>query len=281
VIKQHLVLIISVMAVIAALYHPFASSQIDNGNQQVQDEKAPADARDPHAYAYGYTLTAGPYAQSGSRRLKLADESAFRAILGDRVEYSNDSDNVVYDLQGWYGSTYDRFVAKAEGDIPNGRFLESQTHLLWGQATSPYFDTQIGARFDQYDDGQNRQWLAFGLQGLAPYWFELDITAYLGQGGRTAVSMESEYDLLLTQKLILQPRVEMTWNGKSDSANDLGSGLSDLSIGLRLHYELSRQLAQYMGVEWSDNYGDTADYVKMEGGETSDIRLVAGTRFWF
>jgi copper resistance protein B len=256
-------------------------AQMDHGDMQMQGGSAPADARDPHAYSDGNTLTEGPYSQAGPRQLKLMDEHTFWAVLGDRFEYQESSESTVYDLQGWYGTTYNRFVIKAEGDIADGSLEESSTDLLWGNALNPYFDTQLGVRIDQYDEGKDRQWLALGVQGLAPYWFELDVSAYVADGGRTAITAEAEYELLLTQRLILQPRAELNMYGKDDPDNGLGSGLSDLALGLRLRYEFSRQFAPYIGVEWTDTYGDTADYRREAGNKTSDTQFIAGLRFWF
>jgi copper resistance protein B len=276
----------TLVVIVGALQVNTALAQMDHGPEhqdmgQMQGGSAPADARDPHAYSDGYTLTEGPYAQPGPRQLKLADEHAFWSVLGDRLEYQEDSDSTVYDIQAWYGTTYNRFVIKAEGDIADGTLEESSTELLWGHALNAYFDTQLGVRLDQYDEGKGRQWLAFGVQGLAPYWFELDVTAYVGDDGRTALSAEAEYELLLTQRLILQPRAELNLYGKDDAENGLGSGLSDLAVGLRLRYEFSRQFAPYIGVEWTDTYGDTADYRRAAGEDTSDTQFVAGLRFWF
>ncbi|AFU97790.1 copper resistance protein B [Simiduia agarivorans] len=258
-----------------------AMAQMDHSNMNAQGGSAPADARDPHAYADGYTLTEGPYAQPGPRQLKLADEHSFWSVLGDRLEYQAQSQATVYDLQGWYGTTYDRLVIKAEGDIVSGAFEESSTDLLWGHAISAYFDTQLGVRLDQYDEGTNREWLALGVQGLAPYWFELDVAAYIGNNGRAALSAQAEYELLLTQRLILQPRAELNAYSQADPENRLGSGLSDLALGVRLRYEFNRQLAPYIGVEWTNTYGGTADYRRVGGKKPADTQFVAGLRFWF
>ena len=276
----------TLVVIVGALQVNTALAQMDHGPEQqnmgqMQGGSAPADARDPHAYSDGYTLTEGPYAQPGPRQLKLADEHAFWSVLGDRLEYQEDSDSTVYDVQAWYGTTYNRFVIKAEGDIADGTLEESSTDLLWGHALNAYFDTQLGVRLDQYNEGKDRQWLAFGVQGLAPYWFELDVTAYVGDDGRTALSAAAEYELLLTQRLILQPRAELNLYGKDDLDNRLGEGLSDLAVGLRLRYEFSRQFAPYIGVEWTDTYGDTADYRRAAGEDTSGTQFVAGLRFWF
>lgn len=271
----------TLVVIVGALQVNTALAQMDHGDMQMQGGSAPADARDPHAYSDGYTLTEGPYAQPGPRQLKLADEHAFWSVLGDRLEYQEDSESTVYDVQAWYGTTYDRLVIKAEGDVADGTLEESSTELLWGHALNAYFDTQFGVRLDQFNDGKDRQWLAFGVQGLAPYWFEVDVTAYVSDDGRTALSAEAEYELLLTQKLILQPRAELDLYGKDDLDNRLGSGLSDLAVGLRLRYEFSRQFAPYIGVEWTDTYGDTADYRRAAGQDTSGTQFVAGLRFWF
>jgi len=247
----------------------------------MQGGRAPADARDPNAYADGNTLTEGAYARPGLRELKLADEHFFWVVLADRFEYQEGNDSLAYDVQGWFGSTFNRFVVKAEGDIEDDRLQENQLDLLWGHAISAYFDSQLGVRLDQYNEGDNRQWLAVGVQGLVPYWFELDVTGYVGDRGRTALGIEAEYELLLTQRLILQPRAELNLYGKDDPENGIGNGLSDLSLGLRLRYEIRRQFAPYVGVQWSKAYGDTADFIRADGGDISDTELVAGLRFWF
>tara|TARA_R110001606_G_C15403585_1_gene653689 strand:+ start:4039 stop:4848 length:810 start_codon:yes stop_codon:yes gene_type:complete len=269
------------MVIVSGLHAPALLAEMAQGDMQMQGGSAPDDARDPHAYSSGFTLTEGPYAQSGPRLLKLADEHTFWSVLGNRLEYNEASDSVVFDLQGWYGTTYDRFVVKAEGNIVDSRMEESQTDLLWGHAITTYFDTQLGVRLDQYNEGSNRQWLAFGVQGLAPYWFDLNATAYLGDSGRTALAIDAEYELLFTQKLILQPRAALTFYGEDDLENNLGSGLSDLSLGLRLRYEITRQFAPYVGVEWTDSYGKTADYRQATGQDISDTQFVAGLRFMF
>ncbi len=269
-----------------ALHVNTALAQMDDGEMRKQASNDSSVGRDPHAYSDGFTLTEGPYSQTGPRQLKLADEHAFWAVLGDRLEYQQDStdsavSSTLYDVQAWYGTTFDRFVVKAEGDIANGTLEESSTDLLWGHAFNAYFDTQLGIRLDQTDKGKNRQWLALGFQGLAPYWFEVDITGYIGDEGRTALSAEAEYELLLIQRLILQPRAELNLFGMDDPENRVGSGVSNLGLGLRLRYEFSRQFAPYVGVEWTNTYGDTADYRRADGESTSDTKFVMGLRFWF
>lgn len=247
----------------------------------LQGGKPPADARDPHAYSGGYTLTEGSHSLPTAYRLKLADEHAFWAVAGNRLEFDPDAESTEYDVQAWYGTTFNRFVMKTEGEIAKSTLEEMSADLLYSKAFSPYWDLQAGVRVDTLKEGSDRQWLALGLQGLAPYWFELDLTGYLGESGRTAFTAEVEYELLFTQRLILQPRVELTLYGKDDAENELGSGLANSSMGLRLRYEFTRQFAPYISVERVSTYGDTADFVRAAGGDTSDTVVTAGLRFWF
>lgn len=255
---------------------------MDHADMQMQGGSAPDDARDPHASSGGFSLDSGPYALPGPRQLRLADEHIFNALLLDRFERVNGLkvNSTVYDVQAWSGRDYDKLVVKAEGDIVDGKLEDASTELLWGHAIASYWDTQLGVRHDS-GEGPDRTWLAFGVQGLAPYWFEVDATAYIGEGGHSAFSLEAEYELLLTQKLILQPRFETNIYGESDAGRGLGSGLSDLSAGLRLRYEIRREFAPYLGVEWARKFGETADFTRAAGEDPSDTRFVAGLRFWF
>lgn len=257
-------------------------SGMDHGAMKMQGGSAPPDARDPHAWSGGYTLGSGPYALPGPRQLRLADEHNFGALLVDRLERvnTNGGNATAYDVQAWFGRDYDRLVLKAEGDIAGGKLQDARTELLWGHAVATFWDTQLGARYDS-GVGPDRGWLALGIQGLAPYWFDVEATAYLGEQGRSALRLAASYDLLLTQRLILQPRVEANLYGKRDVARDIGSGLSDGLAGLRLRYEITRQIAPYVGVEWAGKLGETADFARAAGEKTKESRWVAGMRFWF
>ena len=250
----------------------------ENGSMEhgsMQGGSAPSDARDPHAYSRGQDF--GPIP-----RPHLADEHLFGSLLVDRLEWVRTRDNTSteYDLQAWYGRDYDRAVLKAEGDHDGGKLQKARTELLWSHALTAYWNTQLGVR---HDSGihPDRNWLAFGIQGLSPYWFEVDATAYVGSNGRSALRLAAEYELLLTQRLILQPRVEAEINGKRDAARELGSGLSNLTAGLRLRYEIRRELAPYLGIERAAKFGGTTDYVREAGEAARETRLVAGLRFWF
>ena len=256
--------------------HSMGGSMNHDKSGMMQGGSAPADARDPHAYSDGYDF--GPIP-----RPRLADEQNFASLLVDRLEIvrSDGNTTAAYDLQAWYGRDYDRVVLKAEGDAASGKLEEADTELLWSHAVATFWDTQLGLRYESSDEGPDRSWLAFGIQGLAPYWFELDITGYLGENGRSALGFTAEYELLFTQKLILQPQLEANFYGRDDAKRGLGSGLSDITAGLRLRYEIRREFAPYVGIEWASRYGDTADYVHAAGDSKDETSVVAGMRFWF
>lgn len=249
-------------------------AEMDMGS--MQGGSAPPDARDPNAYSDGVDFT------RGASRLELADGRRFASVLAENLEAARvDGTTVVpYDLEAWFGDTYDRAVLKAEGDIEDGGIEEARTELLWGHAFAPYWDRQIGVRHDS-GEGPNRSWLAFGVEGLAPYWFDLEITGYLGESSRTALRVDASYEILITQRLVLQPRLEANFYGKRDIERGLGSGLADLSAGFRLRYEIRRELAPYIGIERVSQRGGTADLTRLTGGDPSDTRFVAGLRFWF
>ncbi len=252
-----------------------AGSMADMQGGRMQGGSPPADARDPHAYAEGQDF--GPLP-----RLRLADEKAFASLRVEQLEWVHTRDNgsAAFDLQGWFGRDYDRAVLKSEGEHDGGRLQDVRTELLWGHAFAAFWDTQLGWRHDS-GTGPGRDWLAFGVQGLAPYWFEVDVTGYLGESGRSAARVDLSYELLLSQRLVLTPRLEANLYGRDDPARGLGSGLADLTAGLRLRYEIRREFAPYVGVEWTGLYGDTADLARAEGEDTRTTALVAGLRFWF
>ncbi|MBI5889102.1 MAG: copper resistance protein B [Nitrosomonadales bacterium] len=246
---------------------------MDHGH--MQGGSAPPDARDPHAYSGGQDF--GPIP-----RPRMGDEENFGSLLIDRLErvHARGNSSTAYELQARFGRDYDRAVLKAEGDIDGGKLHDAHTELLWGHALAAYWDTQLGVRYDS-GTAPGRGWLSFGIQGLAPYWFEVDATAYVGTQGRTAFRFAAEYELLLTQKLVLQPRMEANFYGRGDAARALGSGLSDLAVGVRLRYEIRREFAPYIGVEQAARFGGTADYARAAGEDANVTQVVAGVRFWY
>ncbi|WP_084330624.1 copper resistance protein B [Castellaniella defragrans] len=256
---------------------------MDHGSMQMQGGSAPADARDPNAYSEGYVRNAGKYALPPSQALRMSDEHNFASVYIDRLEYvrARGQEWGSYDGEAWVGGTYNRAALKAEGEVARGKLRDSRTQLLWRHAVSTFWDTELGLRFDHGAGMPNRQWLALGLKGLAPYWFDVVATAFVGSNGRTALWLKTEYDVLLTQRLYLQPSVEVNLYGKDDERRGIGSGLSNGTAGLRLKYEITRQVTPYIGVEWASNFGKTADYARAAGEPKQETRFVAGVSLRF
>jgi copper resistance protein B len=241
----------------------------------MQGGNAPPGARSGD-YSNGYTY--GPLTG-----MDMLDDSRQGMLLLDQLEYvhSRDGGNAaVIDGRAWYGGDIDKLWLKFEGEHADGRLQDLRTEVLWDHAVSTYWDTQLGVRHD-FGIGPGRTWAAFGVQGLAPYWFETEATFYVGQGGRTAARVQAECEVLLTQRLILQPRAEVNFYGKDDPARGIGSGLSDAEVGLRLRYEIRREFAPYVGVVWNQRFGKTADFARAQGEHADDLEFVAGLRVWF
>lgn len=199
-------------------------------------------------------------------------------VQADRLEYTQD-DALAWEGHAWIGHDHGRLWLRSEGERAQGT-TRASLEALWGRPVDAWWDVLAGVRHDQ-GHGPARDWLALGVQGLAPYKFEVQATAYLGSGGRSLLQAEAEYDLLLTNRLILQPRVEAVLHGDDDPARGVGAGLSDTSLGLRLRYEVRREFAPYLGYVWSTRHGRTADIARSAGEPAHDRGWVAGVRVWF
>lgn len=219
-----------------------------------------------------------PYGQMATM-MQMNDAARTGMVLVDQLEWRDPAEGsaAVWEGEGWYGGDYDKVWLRTEGERVGGETQNAWVELLWDRVVARWWSLQAGARQD-FGQGPARTWAAIGVQGLAPYWFDTEATFYVGDAGRTAFRLKMEYELLLTQRLILQPEGEANVYGKSDPARQLGSGLSDLEIGLRLRYEVRRQFAPYVGVVWSRNFGETADLVRAAGGSASEVQFVAGVR---
>lgn len=213
--------------------------------------------------------------------MAMNDDATYAKLKLDRLERTLGRDAALaWDLDAWIGRDFDKLRLRSEGEHANGRTGRADIEALWSHAASAFWDTELGVRQD-LGQGAGRTWAAFGIQGLAPYWFELGATAYVGEAGRTALRIEADYDLSLTQRLILQPRLELNAYGRSDAAAGVGSGLSDAEIGIRLRYEITREIAPYVGVERSQRFGASADFARADGEDARDTRWLVGLRVWY
>lgn len=209
--------------------------------------------------------------------MEMGHEPAIHLVRVDQLEVAKD-DTQRWELQAWYGSDAHKLWLRSEGERRDGRLHEGDVEVLWNRPLSAFWSTQVGLRHDFGIEGPSRDWAALGVQGLAPYWFEVEATAYVGTSGRTAARLRTHYDLRLTQRLVLQPELEANAYGSRDAENGIGSGLSEGRLALRLRYEIRREFAPYLGVVHTRRFGDTANMTNEDAGDT---QLVAGLRFWF
>ncbi len=203
-------------------------------------------------------------------------------VLFDQLEWQTSSGDsgMSWDNMGWVGKDRDRFWFRSEGESDGDSLASAEAHLLYGRAIARWWDIVAGVR-QELRPGPAQTWAAFGIQGLAPYWFEVEATAYLGASGRTLFRFETEYEFLLTNRLILQPLVEMDIYGKSDPERGIGAGLSSVDAELRLRYEIRREIAPYVGVAWNWKFFGTADFAEAAGENIGGARLLLGLRIWF
>ncbi|WP_416773128.1 copper resistance protein B [Pseudomonas sp. RHF3.3-3] len=203
-------------------------------------------------------------------------------FLLDQLEYqaANEGSTLAWEASGWVGTDTDRLWLRSEGQRTDRTTEDAELQLLYGHSISPWWDAVAGVRQD-FKPQSPQTWAAFGVQGMPLYDFETQATAFIGENGRTAVRLKGESDILLTNRLILQPTAEANFHGKNDPARGVGSGLSNTEVGLRLRYEVVRQFAPYIGVTWSRAYGRTAGFIRDEDGDVDEARFVAGIRMWF
>ena len=204
-----------------------------------------------------------------------------RGFVIDELEVlSADETPERWDVGGWAGSSRHKLTVRSEGERRGGTTERAELQLLWTHAVARWWDVVAGARAD-FAPGTDKNWAAFGVQGLAPYRFEVEATAFLSEGGETAARVEAEYDLLITNRLILQPQLELNWYGQTDVERGYGAGLSSGEAALRLRYEIRREVAPYVGIVRERLWGDSADAARAVGREPDDTSLVAGIRLRF
>jgi len=237
--------------------------------------------RDPYAYSDGYGLTTGPYLLPSQRKIVLADEKTFTGLWMDRLEFVQHDVMQGAEMEGfaWFGNSYRQIIVQAQIEKLEGSIEEGEVDVLYSTAVSPFWDLRYGAH-RSFGDNADRDWAAIGFKGLAPYWFEIDATLHIGSNGHAGFDFEAEYELLLTQRLVLQPRIDILAFSKTDADLGRGSGLSTIKAGARLRYELDRQFAPYLGVERVSRFGETADLMPI-GRDRTETHWVLGLKFWF
>lgn len=213
-------------------------------------------------------------AEHGGARVSQWMLSLAEARLGSGGGYH-------WDGEAWFGDDHNRLVLKSEGEGAwNDKLEDFEVQALWSRPVGLYTDLQAGVRQDVRPRPQ-RTYATVGFETLFPYWFEAEGALFLSHKGEVSARIEGSYDLRLAQRLVLQPRAELNLSAEDVPERGVGSGLSDVELGLRLRYEIKREFAPYVGVVWSRKVGDTADFARADGEDVDDTRLVVGLRGWF
>jgi copper resistance protein B len=212
----------------------------------------------------------------------MHDERIYLHALFDELEGRFGGSDIPFrwDGEAWVGSDTNRLWVKTEGFAVNGAVEDGDQELLYDRPISPYFDLQAGVRYD-LDSLARRGWVALGIEGLAPGFLEISATLYASDARHFAGKLVAIYDELLTQRLILQPLAELNLYSRADPARDVAAGLSDLDVGLRLRYEITRKFAPYLGAVYQRTYGPAPENAPFDSGRGGAWRLAVGVRAWF
>ncbi|MEQ8818443.1 MAG: copper resistance protein B [Thalassobaculum sp.] len=232
------------------------------------------------AVAAALMLTATLPAQA-----EMLDDAMFTSVRLDRLEYRvGDGSNVAaWDAEAWIGGDYWKLALESEGEYATrpGTFETLENQLVVRRLVSDFFDAKAGIRVDT-PAGPDRVYGVIGFQGLAPQWLEVEGDLFLSQKGDLSSRFSAEYDILLTNRLILQPVAEINMAFSDDREIGQGQGITDVEAGLRLSYDLvDRTVAPYIGVHWERKLGETARIARDEGDDTDAVRAVAGVRLLF
>lgn len=220
-----------------------------------------------------------------ARRIMRAEHGVIRSgmILIDRAEWQagKGADGYAWDAQGWYGGDINRLVVRSEGEGSFGGKLDhAEVQALWNRAIDPWWNLRAGVRQD-LGEGPDHTHAVLGVQGLAPYRFDLDGALFLSDAGDLTARLAVEYDQRLTRKLVLQPSVELDFAAQDVPELGIGTGLSTAEAGLRVRYEFVPEFAPYIGVRYERAFGDTARFRRLDGKRRGDWRMVLGLRTWF
>lgn len=210
------------------------------------------------------------------------DGAVHYMVLFDQLEWQagGPAAGLSWDTKTWVGTDLNRVWLRSEGLTAGGAVEDAEAHALYGRSFARWWDVVAGVRQD-FRPGPSQTWAAIGIQGLAPQWFEVEATLYIGESAATLARFEAEYEVLLTNRLVLQPLIELNLFGKALPDRGIGAGLSAVDTGLRLRYEVRRELAPYVGLVWQRKFFGTADFARAAGDETGGWRAAAGLRMWF
>ena len=269
----------------SAMKHSQHGAATDNSAPNAAPEDAvPARAFEGPRHAADAIWGASAMAPSRDNLARENGGMRTGSVLVERLEAhiatDGGEDGYVWDAQAFYGGDINRFVLKTEGEGEFGGELEdAEIQALYSRAIGPFFDLQAGVRFDAEPDTLGH--LVVGVQGLAPYMFHVDGALFLSDRGDITARLEGEYDQRITQRLIVQPRLEVELSAQDIPERGIGAGITKIEPGLRLRFEIKREFAPYIGIEYEAALGETADIARSAGEASDGLKVVIGLRAWF
>jgi copper resistance protein B len=268
---KRLSLVLAMFALVASSVHAQTPTQGVNDSEREHVAPDPPQTHVRHDMSYAEM----------AELMGMDDRRRFSKVIFNQAEWIDaDEPAFGWDAAARYGGDYNKVWIEAEGGRSEGVTDDSRVELGWERIVSRWWSLRAGVRQDG-GIGPSRTWAAIGLEGLAPGFIVMDASLYVGESGRTALRLDAEYDLRITQRLVFQPELELDVHGKDDPERLIGAGLSTAEFGLRLRYEIRREFAPYLGIGWNWRFGDTADLARASGEDSSEFAFRAGLRAWF
>jgi copper resistance protein B len=284
-----LTLVSSVLSLGAFAQDPHAGHVMHGGTESLDDSTTAADLPVGDAARPAVILDHAADAIFGTTSMSQARDTLeeehggglVSKVMAKTLEATTASGDEGYrwDIEGWYGGDLHRFVVKTEGEGTRDHVHSAESQALYSRAIGRYTDLQAGVRYDFEPDGM--AYATLGVESLFPYWFDVEGALFLSERGDAFARLEGSYDMRFTQRLILQPSLEVTLAAQDVPDSEIGSGFASAEVGLRLRYDIRREFAPYIGLNYERSFGRTADLVRANDGEVNETTVVLGLRAWF
>lgn len=236
--------------------------------------------RTKHFLLFAYCAI--PISAPAQEGVQLMDNQTFVHLRANELEIVDvtDEKDLSWDADLWFGGDFQKLWMKTRGERSDRNDDRTEIQLLYSKSVLPFWDLQAGIRRAE-NPALARNWAVIALRGLAPYFFDVEAELFLADGGQSSFRFTGEYEVLLTQRLILTPELELTGYGRNEPRQIIGSGLSKIEFDLRLRYEIRRELAPYVGISWRNLYGNSKDFADSAGFDSQDVSINFGLRAWF
>jgi len=188
-------------------------------------------------------------------------------------------DGIVYtwDFDGWIGGDTHRVWLRSEGEKLESKATEQAEYwVMYSRNVATFWDAQIGIRYDEQPNTTGR--LVAGFEGLAPYFFETEAHVFVSEEGDISARLMQENNFLITQRLIIQPYVEINLFAQDVLDEEVGSGITDGEFGIQTRYEISRKFAPYVDVRYERKFGKTSGIAQKNGERRDDFIASLGLR---